>query len=100
MDDGELHEEDDGGGLHSPGGVAYRWLGLQVVATRRRVGEALLVGSTVEEMDGWWRSLTNRGGGKEQSDNECGAEVVEAKGGNLSPTCAFYSRASRWTPRK
>jgi hypothetical protein len=70
MDDGELHEEDDGGGLHSPGGVAYRWLGLQVVATRRRVGEALLVGSTVEEMDGWWRSLTNRGGGKEQSEGE------------------------------
>jgi hypothetical protein len=31
--DGELHEEDDRGGLHSPEGVADRRLGLQVVAT-------------------------------------------------------------------
>jgi hypothetical protein len=31
--DGELHEEDDGGRLHSLGGITDRRLGLQVVAS-------------------------------------------------------------------
>jgi hypothetical protein len=36
-------------GKHSPGGVADRRLGQQVVTTRRRVGEVLQVSSTEEE---------------------------------------------------
>jgi hypothetical protein len=61
--DGELREEDDGDGLHSPGGVADRRLGLLVVATRMRVGGVLRVGSMEEEVDGRWCLLAKRGGG-------------------------------------
>jgi hypothetical protein len=47
--DGELAEEAGGRGKHLLGGIGDRRLGLQVVTTRRRVGEVLWGGSMEEE---------------------------------------------------
>jgi hypothetical protein len=98
MVNGELSEENDGNGHHSPRGVANRRLKLQVVATQRRVGGILWVGSTEEEVDGWWCLSVNRGGSREQRAERVGC--CEGGGGEKGKTSvrrALYSHARRWT---
>jgi hypothetical protein len=84
--DGELYEEDDSGELLSLGGIAAQQLGLQVVATQRRVGEALRVDSTEDDVDGWWHSPVNRGGSREWRVERAGWR--ECGGGRKGKTMA------------
>jgi hypothetical protein len=65
--DSELCEEDNGGREHLPRGIVDRRR-----ATRRRVGRVLRVDSMEEEVDGWWHSSVNRGGGKERRAERAG----------------------------
>jgi hypothetical protein len=50
------------------------------------VAEALQVGSTEDEVDGWWRSLVNRRGGREWRAERAGWR--ECGGGGKGKTSA------------
>jgi hypothetical protein len=72
-------------GKHSPRGVIDRWLGLQVVATRRTVGQVPRIGSMEEE--GSW-AVVLVGEPRRRQRVEQGAEWREGGGGERGKSVA------------